>query len=342
MAERKSASATYDSIMKDLKARQFSPIYILMGEESYYIDKISDYMAENILQPEERDFNQTVLFGADVSASQLVDLAKGYPMMAQYRVIIVKEFQNMKATEPLEKYFDNPVPSTILVLCHKNGSIDRRKKLVPKAASVGVVFESNKMRDADLPRFVEGYLKQYGASIDPKAAFMVADHIGTDLSRMISELDKVLISLPEDKRVTPEVVERQIGVSKDFNPFELRNAIVNRNIYKANQIIKYFDKNPKAGSLYAFLPLLFNYFQNLMIAYYAPQKTSRDSVAQFLDLRSGWAATDYMTGMRNYSGMKTMQIIHKFREIDAKSKGLDNPNTPPGDLMKELIFFILH
>ena len=233
MAERKSASATYDSIMKDLKARQFSPIYILMGEESYYIDKISDYMAENILQPEERDFNQTVLFGADVSASQLVDLAKGYPMMAQYRVIIVKEFQNMKATEPLEKYFDNPVPSTILVLCHKNGSIDRRKKLVPKAASVGVVFESNKMRDADLPRFVEGYLKQHGASIDPKAAFMVADHIGTDLSRMISELDKVLISLPEDKRVTPEVVERQIGVSKDFNPFELRNAIVNRNIYKA-------------------------------------------------------------------------------------------------------------
>ncbi|SFG60653.1 DNA polymerase III subunit delta [Prevotella sp. KH2C16] len=342
MAERKSTAATYDSVMRDLKARKFSPIYILMGEESYYIDKISDYIAEHVLPPEERDFNQSILFGADVSSSQLVDLAKGYPMMAQYRVIIVKESQNLKATEPLEKYLDNPVPSTILVLCHKNGSIDKRKKLVPKAASVGVVFESNKMREADLPRFVEDYLKQHGASIDQKAAFMVADHIGTDLSRLISELDKVLISLPADKRVTPDIVEKQIGVSKEFNPFELRNAIVNRNIYKANQIIKYFDKNPKAGSLYAFLPLLFNYFQNLMIAYYAPQKTSRDSVAQFLDLRSGWAATDYMTGMRNYSGMKTMQIINKFREIDAKSKGLDNPNTPPGDLMKELIFFILH
>lgn len=342
MAERKSATATYESIMKDLTAHKFSPIYILMGEEAYYIDKISDYMAENILQPEERDFNQTILFGADVSASQLVDQAKGYPMMAPYRVIIVKEAQNLKATEPLEKYLESPVPSTILVLCHKNGSIDKRKKLVPKAAAVGVVFESGKMRETDLPRFVENYLQQHGASIEPKAAFMVADHIGTDLSRLVSELDKVLISLSEDKRVTPEIVEKQIGVSKDFNPFELRNAIVNRNIYKANQIIKYFDKNPKAGSLYAFLPLLFNYFQNLMIAHYAPQKTNRDSVAQFLDLRSGWAATDYMTGMKNYSAMKTMHIIYKFREVDAKSKGLDNPNTSSGDLMKELIFFILH
>jgi len=148
--------------------------------------------------------------------------------------------------------------------------------------------------------------------------------------------------LPEkDRRVTPQVVEDQIGVSKDFNSFELRDAIVNRNIFKANQIMNYFDKNPKAGSIYSFLPMMFNYFQNLMMAYYAPKK-SQEAVAEWLELKSPWAAKDYMTGMRNYSGMKVMQIISKIREIDAKSKGLDNPNTPPEELMKELIFFILH
>ena len=172
---------------------------------------------------------------------------------------------------------------------------------------------------------------------------MIAEHIGADLNRLTSELDKVLISLPEsDLRITPDIVERQIGVSKEFNGFELRNAIVNRDVFKANQIIQYFDKNPKAGSIFAFLPLLFSFFQNLLIAYYAPNKNNETEVAKFLDLKSVWGVKDFMVGMRNYSAMKTMHIIHKIREIDAKSKGLDNPNTPVGDLMKELIFFILH
>ena len=334
---------TYESVMSELKARHFSPIYILMGDESFYIDRISDYIAEHVLQPEERDFNQTIVFGSDVSSVQVVDLAKGYPMMAEYRVVIVKEAQNLRGTEPLEKYFEKPVKSTILVLCHKNGSIDRRKKFLSRAEANGVVFESKKKRDYELPGFVEGYLKSKGASIDHKSAAMIADHIGADLNRLTSELDKVLISLPDDgKRVTPEIVEKQIGISKDFNAFELRNAVINRDIYKANQIIKYFDSNPKAGSLFAFLPLLFNFFQNLMVAYYAPNRTNENSLAQFLELRSAWAAKDYITAMRNYSGVKTMQIISKMREIDAKSKGIENPNTSPGDLMKELIFFILH
>ena len=180
-------------------------------------------------------------------------------------------------------------------------------------------------------------------SIDPKSTQIIADSIGADLSRLTSELEKVILSLPEqDRRVTPQVVEEQIGVSKDFNSFELRDAIVNRNVFKANQIVKYFDDNPKAGSIYSFLPMLFNYFQNLMIAYYAPNNKSQEGVAEWLELRNPWAAKDYMNGMRNYSGMKVMQIIGKIREIDAKSKGLDNPNTPPGELMKELIFYILH
>ena len=342
MAEAK--NVTFDSIMRDLKARKYSPVYYLMGDEPYYIDKIADYIAAHVLQPEERDFNQTILFGSDVSASLIADTARRYPMMSEYQVVIVKEAQNVKNTEALEKYFKAPMNSTILVMCHKNGTVDGRKKEYMKAIlSAGVLFESKKLRDRDLPAFIENYLKARQVSIDPKSTQMIADNIGADLSRLTGELDKVILSLSEqDRRVTPQIVEDQIGVSKEFNGFELRDAIVNRNVFKANQIIKYFDENPKAGSIYSFLPMLFNYFQNLMIAYYAPNNKSQDGVAEWLEMRSPWAAKDYMTGMRNYTAMKVMQIISKIREIDAKSKGLDNPNTPPGELMKELIFYILH
>jgi len=337
-------AVTYDSIMGELKARQFHPIYYLMGDESYYIDKISDWIAQNVLLPEEQDFNQTVMFGSDVNASQIVDTCKRYPMMAERQVVIVKEAQNIKNTEPLEKYFHQPMPSTVLVMCHKNGKIDGRKQGLVKAIKEhGVLFESMKLKERDLPAFSQQYLKAKNASIDPKSTQMIADAIGADLSRLTSELDKVLLGLPEqDRRVTPQVVEDQIGVSKDYNAFELRDAIVNRNILKANQIIKYFDENPKAGGLYALLPLVFNYFQNLMLAHYCPQKGSQEALAGWLDMRSPWGARDYLTGMKNYSGMKVMQIIAKIREIDAKSKGLDNPNTPAGELMRELIFFIFH
>ncbi|MBR1548484.1 MAG: DNA polymerase III subunit delta [Prevotella sp.] len=338
------ASVTYDSIMKELKERRFRPIYYLMGEESYYIDKIADWIADNALQPEERDFNQTVLFASDVNASQIADAAKRYPMMAEHQVIIVKEAQNIKNTEPLERYFKQPMPSTILVMCHKNGKIDGRKREYVKAIQqAGVLFESKKLYDRELPPFIERYLAERNASIDPKSTQLIAESIGADLSRLTSELDKVLLSLPEqDRRVTPQVVEDQIGVSKDFNGLELRDAVVNRNIFKANQIVKYFDDNPKAGNIYSLLPMLFNYFQNLMLAHYCPQKGSQEALAQWLDMKSPWGARDYITGMRNYTAMKVMQIIDKIREIDAKSKGLDNPNTPPGELMRELIFFTFH
>jgi len=172
---------------------------------------------------------------------------------------------------------------------------------------------------------------------------MVADYIGADLSRLTSELDKVIMSLPDnDRRITPDVVEQQIGVSKDYNGYELRNAIANHDILKANRIVKYFDNNPKTGNAFMLIPMLFSYFQNLMLAYYAPNRTNENDVAKWLDLKSSWAAKEFITGMRNYSGVKVMQIIEKIRETDAKSKGLDNPNTGVGELLKELVFFILH
>lgn len=341
MADNK--NVTYDSIVRDLRARKFAPVYYLMGDEPYYIDKITDYIADNVLPAEERDFNQTVLFGSDVSAAQIVDVARSYPMMSDLKVVIVKEAQNLRNTEALEFYMQKPHKSTILVMCHKNGTIDRRKKLAALVENVGVLFESKKLRERELPTFIEKYLKGKGASIDPKSQQIIADSVGADLNRLVGELDKLLIALPEeDRRVTPLIVEQQIGVSKDFNAFELRDAVVNKNVFKANQIVKYFDENPKAGNIYSFLPMLFNYFQNLLIAYYCPQKGNPEALAKWLELRSQWAAKDYMTGMRNFKGVKVLQIISKIREIDAKSKGLDNPNTPQGELMKELIFFILH
>ena len=342
MAETK--TATYDSIMRDLKEGRYAPVYYLMGEEGYYIDKISDYIATHALPEDLRDFNQTICFGSDVSAAQVADIARRYPMMAERQVVIVKEAQNIKQTDALERYMEKPNPQTVLVICHKNGKVDGRKlKYVSAIRKAGILFESKRLSDRDLPPFIQDYFSQRHISIDAKSMQMIADATGTDLARLTTEMEKLATVLPaDDQRVTPALVERHVGVSKDFNAFELRDAIINRNVYKANQIVTYFEKNPKAGSVYSMLPLLFSYFQNLMAAYYAPNPKSQESVAQHLGLRSAWGAREYLTGMQNYRGGKVLQIIHKMREVDAKSKGLDNPSTPADELMQELVYFILH
>lgn len=339
----RSNGVTFESIMHNIKAREFSPIYILMGEESYYIDKICDALMESVLPEEEREFNQFVVFGSDVTSAQVADLARELPMMSQYKVIVVKEAQNLKNLDELEKYLDHPSPQTVLVFCHKNGSVDKRKKFVSKAQAVGAVFESAKLNERALPGFIENYLKIRKVAIDPRTAMVIAESIGQDLSRLASELDKLCLALPEnDRRVTGELVEECIGVSKEYNSYELRNAIINKDAMKVNRIINFFDKNPKSGGIYVILPSLFSYFQNLMVAWYAPDRSSAKGIAEHLELRAEWAAKEYQTGMRNYSAMKTMQIISKLREIDEKSKGLDSPNTSTGDLLRELVFFILH
>ena len=339
----KTNDLTFETIMKKIKAREFSPIYILTGDESYYIDKICDALMESVLPEEEREFNQFVVYGSDVTADQVADLARELPMMSQYKVIVVKEAQNIKNTDELDRYLDHPSPQTVLVYCYKNGTIDKRKKFVSKAKTLGVVFESAKLSEKSLPGFVENYLKTKKVTIEPKTAVVIAESIGQDLSRMASELDKLCLSLPENsRRVTAEMVEESIGISKEYNPFELRSAIVNKDVLKANRIINFFDKNPKSGGIYVLLPSLFSYFQNLMVAWYAPNRTNTQALVEHLELKSEWAAREYMTGMKNYSALKTMQIISKIREIDEKSKGLDSPNTSTGDLLRELIYFILH
>lgn len=333
---------SYDEIVKDLKAKHYYPVYYLMGEEPYYIDKISDYIAENILTDTEKEFNLSVVYGADVDISTIINTAKRYPMMSEYQVVIVKEAQNVRNMEELAFYLQKPLFSTILVLCHKHGVLDRRKKLAAEVEKNGVFFESSKIKDAQLPAFITSYMKRKGVDLEPKATTMIADFVGTDLSRLTGELEKLIITLPKGStRVTPEQIEKNIGISKDYNNFELRSALVEKDILKANKIIKYFEENPKTNPIQMTLSLLFNFFSNLMLAYYAPEK-SEQGIATMLGLRSAWQSKDYMIAMRKYSAFKTMEVISAIRCADAKSKGVNNASSNDGDILRELIFQILH
>lgn len=331
-----------DDILKELKAKKYRPIYYLMGEESYYIDLIADYIIENVLTETEKEFNQTVVYGADVDIATVINAAKRYPMMSEYQVVVVKEAQAIRNMEELSFYLQKPLSSTILVICHKHGTLDKRKKLAAEIEKTGILFESKKIKDSQLPAFIGSYMKRKGIDMEPKATAMVADFVGTDLSRLTGELEKLIITLPAgQKRVTPEQVERNIGISKDYNNFELRSALVEKDILKANKIIKYFEENPKTNPIQMTLSLLFSFYSNLMLAYYSPEKTEQ-GVASWLGLKSSWAARDYLTAMRRYNGVKTMQIIGEIRYADAKSKGINNASMGDGDILRELVFKILH
>ena len=333
---------TYEEIVRNLKNEVYSPIYFLMGEEDYYIDRISDYLVNHALTETEKEFNLTVLYGADTDIATVINAAKRYPMMSKYQVVVVKEAQHLRNIEELTYYLQKPLASTILVFCYKHGALDRRKKITAEIEKAGVLFASKKLKEAQLPSFISSYLKRKQVEIEPKASEMMAEFVGADLNRMAGELEKLIITLPAgQKRITPELIERNIGISKDYNNFELRNALIAKDVLKANQIVKYFEENPKNNPLQVTLAVLFNFFANLMLAYYAPEKTDQGIAAQ-LGLRSPWQSKDYMIAMQKYSGVKVMQIIGAIRECDAKSKGIGNPSTPDGELLRSLVYMILH
>ena len=333
---------TCDDILKELRAKQYRPVYYLMGEEPYYIDLIADYITDNILTETEKEFNLTVVYGADVDMATVINAAKRYPMMSEHQVVVVKEAQNIRNMEELSYYLQKQLLSTILVICHKHGVLDRRKKLAAEIEKTGVLFESKKVKDAQLPAFITSYMKRKGIDVEPKATAMLADFVGADLSRLTGELEKLIITLPKGHtRVTPEQIEKNIGISKDYNNFELRSALVEKDVLKANKIIKYFEENPKTNPIQMTLSLLFGFFSNLMLAYYAPEK-SEQGIANMLGLRTPWQAKDYLAAMRRYNGVKTMQIIGEIRYADAKSKGVGNPSLSDGDILRELVFKILH
>ncbi len=336
------AKYTYDSIMSELRSGTYRTVYYLMGEEGYFADRITDYIIEHALNEVERDFNLTIFYGLDTDIDTIITAAKRFPMMAERQVVIVKEAQLLKNIDSLLFYLQSPQPSTVLVFAHKNGSLDKRKKVATELERAGVVLDSKKMRDDQIPSFISGYLREKGLSADPKSILMMRESIGSDLSRIAGEIDKLSISLPQGStEITPELVEEHIGISKEYNNFELQNALVNKDIYKANRIINYFAQNPKKNPIQMTLALLFGFFSNVMMCYYAPDKSDR-GVAEFLGLRSTWGVADYIKAMRNYKAIHVMDVLHEIRLADARSKGAEGPQTPDAEIMRELLYKILH
>ena len=345
------SGGAYRQILRDLEKGTYKPIYYLMGDEPFFIDSISDYIREHALPEEARDFNQIVLYGNETSMNEVIQRARAYPMGFDRQVIIVKEAQHLmkkdsdstgSASDILSSYLMQLQPSTILVFCHKNGRLDKRKKIISVIEKNGVLFESKKVREEDLPAFIEEFLSERGLKMSPKGISMMSESVGTDLSRMNGELEKLVTALPAGVTdITPEFIEEHVGVSKDFNIFEFRDAIVNKNVLKANQIAAYYESNPKTYPMQLVTAAIFPFFANLMLAFYSPDKTDK-GIAEQLDLKNTWGVRDYITGMRNYTATQTMKIISTIRKYDGKSKGVDaTANTGEG-LLKELLFIILH
>ena len=328
--------------MSELKSGVYHPVYYLMGEEGYYTDKITDYIIENSLSEMERDFNLTVYYGLESDIDTIITAAKRFPMMAERQVIIVREAQMLKNIDNLLFYLQNPQPTTVLVFAHKNGSIDKRKKVATELERKGVVLDSKKVREDQLPAFINARMREKRLTADEKSVLMIRESIGNDLARIAGEVEKLSIAMPAGAtHITPELVEEHIGISKEFNNFELQNALVNKDIYKANKIINYFAQNPKKNPIQMTLALLFSFFSNVMMSYYAPDKSER-GVAEFLGLRSTWGVGDYIKAMRNYKAMHVMEILHLIRLADAQSKGAEGPQLPDGEIMRELLYKILH
>lgn len=338
----KKEGVTYDEIVRSVRAGNFAPVYYLMGEEAYYIDKVSEFIVDTALKEEEKDFNLTVCYGTDVTADEVINAAKRFPMMAERQVVLVREAQSLPGKERLSFYLEHPQPSTVLIFCHKHGVLDKRKKLAADIQKTGVLFESKKLYDSQLPGFVTTYLRRKGVAMEQNAVMMVCESVGSDLSRLSGELDKLMLALPEgEMRIGAAFVEQHVGISKDFNNFELVSALVAKDVLKVNRIVKYFNDNPKNFSLQLTLSVMFGFFSNLMVAYYAPQRTE-EGVADWVEQPRWQVARNILPAMQKYSGVKVMQIIGKLRETDAKSKGLGNTIATPGDLLKELAYFILH
>ncbi len=339
------AGITYDQIVREVHSGIIKPIYYLMGEESYYIDHVADYIVSSILKPEERDFNLTTLFGAEADIDGIMAAAQGFPMGAEKQVILVKEAQALKHIERLSNYLKHIQPTTVLVFCHKNGTLDKRlKELNTQINKVGILFDSKKLRDRELPKFVNNYFKRKQVAIEPGVAEMLSEYIGSNLNRMASEIDKLLLALPQGARmVTTDLVRANIGISKDFSIFELLDALAVKDKVKTYRIAKYFDSNPKEFPIQQILPNLFRFFSNLLMAYFAPNKTEA-GIAAWLGQSEWQVKKNVLPPMRVYAPIKVMYIISEIRNTDARSKGVDNHNdfATNGELMKELLFYIMH
>jgi DNA polymerase III subunit delta len=341
MAARKN-EMSFETILNDLHNKIYYPVYFLYGEEAYFIDEISDYIEKNVLSESEKEFNQTIIFGKDTNVPTLISYARRFPMMANYQVIIVREAQDIDKIEDLIPYVEKPVKSTLLVFCYKYEKIDGRKSFYKTIQKTGVLFESPRIYDDRIPEWIHQYVKKMNYTITPKACTLLAEFLGNDLSKIVNEIGKLIINIPAGGEITEEYIERNIGISKDFNVFELQKALGRKDVYKANQIIRYFASNPRENPLVKVIPILYSFFSKTLIFHHLADK-SRNNAAASLSVNP-FFLTDYQVTAKNYSVGKLVSIISVLREYDLKAKGVDNnsTNVPDGELMKELVFKILH
>jgi DNA polymerase III subunit delta len=332
---------TFEEIISDLKKRIFKPVYFLAGEEPYYIDLITDFIEENILNEAEKSFNQVIFYGEDTTIPAIIETSRRFPMMTSHQVVIIKEAQSLKKIDDLICYVEKPLHSTLLVINYKYKVLDKRTKLFKALENQAVYFESARLRDYQVPAWIERYLMTRGIKTDPNASALLTEYLGTDLHKIVNELSKLLITLPEGKPViTSSLIERNIGISKDYNTFELQKAVSERNILKANMIVNHFANNPKDNPITLSIASLFSHFSKLLTYHYLTDK-SKNNVAAVLKVNP-YFVKDYEVSAAKYNVSKTVQVINLLRTYDMKSKGYGDLSSEPGDLLKELVFKILH
>lgn len=334
-------AVSYEEILSDLKKRIFKPVYFLSGEEPYYIDLITEYIEENVLPEAERSFNQIVIYGDDTTVPSIIETSRRFPMMASHQVVIIKEAQSIRKIEDLAIYVEKPLPSTILVINYKYKTLDKRTKFVKLLESHAVYFESAKLRDYQVPAWIDKFLMTRGIKSDPSASAMLTEYLGTDLHKIANELNKLIITLPKSKPyISASIIEKNIGISKDYNNFEFQKAIGEKNILKANMIVNHFAANPKDNPLTLTISSLFSFFTKLLSFHYLTDK-SKNNVASVLKINP-FFVKDYESAAAKYNASKTIAVISLLRTYDMKSKGYGDTSSEPGDLLKELTFKILH
>lgn len=338
------SSVSFEHILSDLKNKNYLPVYFLEGEEPYYIDAISDYIEDHVLDESEKNFNQTILYGKETEIDSILENAKRFPMMSERQVVIVKEAQNIHNIEKLSSYVSSPLNSTLLVICYKGKTIDKRKKegkaLAQALEKKGVLFQGKKLYENQLPDWISQYVKSKGYTIQPKASILLSEFLGNDLGRIIKELEKLEALINKGQEITADIIERNVGISKEFNNFELVKAIGKRDVLKSFQIADYFAKNPTKNPLLITLITLYGFFSKLILFHYLSDK-SRANIASTLKV-SPFFVSEYQTGASNFTIKKVVQIIGYLREYDKKTKGMNNPSTENGELLKELLYKVFN
>ncbi len=330
----------YKAIIRDIENKKFEKIYFLHGEEPFFIDEITKALFDNVLEEHERDFNQAVMYGKDSEVLNVISEAKGYPMMSEYKLVVIKEAQDLKNFDLLESYFEQPADNTVFVINYKYKTYDTRKKIAKTAAKNGIIFKSEKIREYNLAEWINAYVRTKEYSITSKGSIMLSEFLGNDLSRITNELNKLFLLIEKGTTINEVHIEENIGISKDYNPYELTNAILVRDVPKAFSIVHYFEHNPKAGELIVIIPTIFNVFTKLMRIHFLPNN-SKEAIAQAIGVHP-FVATSYINAAKVYNPKKIAANIAILHEYDLKSKGVDNATFTGGELMREMIYRLLH